>query len=92
MTQHIQDTERFRKALAWARGLRLPGRPLEFPELAEYIRLAAQAAPFAIPDEADTEALFHGIPEEYELAYLQVKLERLKTRIKVEKDVDLDAL
>jgi hypothetical protein len=92
MTEHIQDTARYRKALAWARALRAPGRPLEFPELAEYVRLAAEAAPFDIPDEADSEAVFHGIPEEFELAYLQVKLERLKARIKTEKGLDVGAL
>jgi hypothetical protein len=83
-------TDSFKKAVNWARGLHDPDSPIDFPDLAHYVQLAAKNADIDVDAHNPDENLFHELPEEYELAYLTVKLERMKERIKQERGVDLD--
>lgn len=81
---------RYEKALAWARGLRDPESPLKFPDHETYLKLAAQNADIDVAQYSPEENQFHELPEEYELAYLTVKLERQKERAEAgSKDVDV---
>lgn len=88
----ILQSEGYVKALAFARGLRVPGRPLEFPNYAEYVHLVAEQVDIDLdnfdPDMGD----FQELPEAFELAYLTVRLERLTARIKAEHGVDVSTL
>jgi hypothetical protein len=85
----VFDTAAYAEALAFARSLRAPGKPLDFPTYSDYVRLVAERVDIDFvtfdPDMAD----FHELPETYELAYLTARLERLRARIKAEKGVDV---
>ena len=80
------------EALEFARGLRAPDNPLEFPSYSTYVRLVSQRVDYD-PDilEADM-ADFQEIPEAYELAYLTARLERLRARIRTETGLDVGGL
>ncbi len=78
MTKKILDEAAYERALDWARGLNEPGFPNNFPDIARYVELAAQEADIDVDSFDPDENLFHVLPEEYELAYQQVKLERQK--------------
>lgn len=86
------DTAAYAEALEFARSLRAPGRPLEFPSYSDYVRLVAERVVLDLgafdPDMAD----FHELPETYELAYLTARLERLQARIAAERGVDVRTL
>lgn len=95
MTDHdagIFDSNAYAEALAFARGLHAPGKPLEFPSYADYVRLVAERVVIDLetfdPDMAD----FHELPETYELAYLTARLERLRARVLAERGVDVGNL
>ena len=91
-THAMLDTAAYLEALDFARGLRAPGKPLSFPDYAQYIRLVAERAVIdleAYEGEIDD---FQELPEPYELAYLTVRLERLQQRIKEEKGIDVKEL
>ena len=86
------DTAAYLEALDFARGLRAPGKPLDFPDYAQYIRLVAERAVIDLAAyEGDLDD-FQELPEPYELAYLTVRLERLQKRIKAEKGIDVREL
>ncbi|MFP5258691.1 MAG: exonuclease V subunit alpha [Acidobacteriota bacterium] len=86
------DTAAYLEALDFARSLRAPGKPLDFPDYAQYIRLVAERAVIDLAAyEGDLDD-FQELPEPYELAYLTVRLERLQRRIKAEKGVDVREL
>lgn len=86
------DSAAYAEALAFARGLRAAGEPLDFPTYSDYVRLVAERVDIDFdafdPDMAD----FHELPEPYELAYLTARLERLRTRILAEQGVDVSRL
>ena len=88
----IFDTAAYAEALAFARSLRAPGQPLDFPSYSDYVRLVAERVVIDLdsfdPDMAD----FHELPETYELAYLTARLERLRARIAAERGVDVSKL
>ena len=88
----IFDTAAYAEALEFARSLRAPGRPLDFPSYSDYVRLVAERVVLDLgafdPDMAD----FHELPETYELAYLTARLERLQARIEAERGVDVRQL
>ncbi len=86
------DTAAYVEALDFARGLRAPGKPLEFPDYAEYVRLVAQRAALDLDVYEGDRHDFEELPEPYELAYLTARLERLRDRIKVEKDINVGEL
>ncbi|WP_428564507.1 MAG: exonuclease V subunit alpha [Solidesulfovibrio sp. DCME] len=86
------DTAAYAEALAFARSLRDPGKPLDFPSYSDYVRLVAERVVIDLdafdPDMAD----FHELPETYELAYLTARLERLRARIAAERGLDVSVL
>ncbi|MEA4858364.1 MAG: exonuclease V subunit alpha [Solidesulfovibrio sp.] len=86
------DTAAYAEALSFARSLRDPGKPLEFPSYSDYVRLVAERVVIDLdafdPDMAD----FHELPETYELAYLTARLERLRARIAAERGLDVSGL
>ncbi|EFL52508.1 exonuclease V, alpha subunit [Solidesulfovibrio fructosivorans JJ]] len=88
----IFDSKAYAEALAFARSLRAPGHPLDFPSYADYVRLVAERVVIDLesfdPDMAD----FQELPETYELAYLTARLERLRARILAERGVDVKDL
>jgi hypothetical protein len=88
----IFDSDAYAEALAFARDLRAPGKPLDFPSYSDYVRLVAERVVIDLdsfdPDMAD----FHELPETYELAYLTARLERLRARIAAERGVDVSKL
>ncbi len=88
----VFDTAAYAEALEFARSLRAPGRPLDFPSYADYVRLVAERVVLDLeafdPDMAD----FHELPETYELAYLTARLERLQARIQAERGLDVRPL
>jgi len=88
----IFDQAIYAEALAFARSLRAPGKPLGFPTYSDYVRLVAERVVVDLealdPDIAD----FQELPEAYELAYLTARLERLQARIKTEKGVEVREL
>ena len=88
----IFDSDAYAEALAFARSLRAPGQPLDFPSYSDYVRLVAERVVLDLdtfdPDMAD----FHELPETYELAYLTARLERLRARIAAERGVDVSKL
>lgn len=88
----IFETAAYAEALEFARSLRAPGKPLDFPSYADYVRLVAERVVIDLdafdPDLAD----FDELPETYELAYLTARLERLQARIKAERGVDVREL
>jgi hypothetical protein len=90
--QGLLDTAAYAAALAFARGLRAPDKPLDFPNYTDYVRLVAEQVVIDLeayePDMAD----FHELPEAYELAYLTARLERLRARILAEKGLDVGTL
>jgi len=85
----MRESKHYDAALAWARGLHAPGTPLDFPEPAQYVRLAAEEADIDVAAYDPDANLFHDLPEEYELAYLTVRLERLKEKIRREKGLEI---
>lgn len=85
----MSGTKKYDAALAWARGLHVQGAPLDFPEPAEYAQLAAEKADIDVADYDPDVNRFHDLPEEYELAYLTVRLERLKEKIRREKGLEI---
>lgn len=86
------DSAAYAEALAFARSLRDPGQPLEFPSYSDYVRLVSERVVLDLdtfdPDMDD----FHELPEPYELAYLTARLERLRERIAAERGVDVSKL
>lgn len=82
----------YAEALEFARSLRTPDNPLEFPSYSDYVRMVSRRVEFD-PDILDDEiADFQEIPEAYELAYLTARLERLRARIRTETGLDVSAL
>ncbi len=92
MPEDILETQAYAEALHFARSLRAPGKPLDFPTYSDYVRLVAERVDIDLesfdPDMMD----FHELPEAYELAYLTARLERLRARIKAEHGVDVTEL
>jgi hypothetical protein len=88
----IFDQTIYAEALAFARGLRAPGKTLDFPTYSDYVQLVAERVgiDFEALDPEITD--FQELPEAYELAYLTARLERLQARIKVEKGVEVREL
>jgi hypothetical protein len=86
------DTAAYVEALDFARSLRAPGKPLDFPDYAEYVRLVAERAVIDLEIYEADRSDFEELPEPYELAYLTARLERLQERIRREKDIDVKAL
>lgn len=86
------DTAAYVEALDFARGLRAPGKPLEFPDYAEYVRLVADRAALDLDVYEGDRHDFEELPEPYELAYLTARLERLRDRIRTAKGLDVAAL
>lgn len=86
---HDHDTEAYAEALAFARSLHAPGKPLNFPSYCDYVRLVAERVVIDLetfdPDMAD----FQELPETYELAYLKARLERLQARILAKRGLDV---
>lgn len=86
------DSTAYAEALAFARSLRAPGKPLDFPTYSDYVRLVAERVVIDLeayePDMAD----FHELPETYELAYLTARLERLRARIQATTGLDVRSL
>ncbi|KHK00652.1 hypothetical protein [Desulfovibrio sp. TomC] len=86
------DTAAYVEALDFARSLRAPGKPLDFPDYAEYVRLVAERAVIDLEIYEADRSDFEELPEPYELAYLTARLERLQARIKIEKGIDVGEL
>lgn len=86
------DTAAYVEALDFARSLRAPGKPLEFPDYAEYVRLVAERAVIDLEVYEADRADFEELPEPYELAYLTARLERLQERIKTQKGINVSEL
>jgi hypothetical protein len=92
MSEDVLASGPYIEALAFARGLRAPENPLDFPSYSDYVRLVAEQAaidPVILDDEMGD---FQEVPEAYELAYLTVRLERLQARILAETGVDVRRL
>jgi hypothetical protein len=82
----------FIEALEFARGLRAPENPLDFPSYSNYVRLVAERVDID-PDILDEDmADFQEVPQAYELAYLTARLERLRERILADTGVDVREL
>lgn len=86
------DTAAYLEALDFARGLHAPGKPLDFPDYAQYIRLVAERAVIDLEAYEGDLHDFEELPEPYELAYLTVRLERLQQRIRDEKGIEVKEL
>jgi|GEM_PF-2043701 len=82
----------YAEALAFARSLRAPGKPLDFPAYSDYVRLVAERVVIDIEAYEEDMGDFHELPEAYELAYLTARLERLQEKIRAEKGVDVREL
>ncbi|MYL81757.1 exonuclease V subunit alpha [Desulfovibrio aerotolerans] len=91
-TDSMLDTAAYLEALDFVRGLRAPGKPLGFPDYAQYIRLVAERVVIDLDAYEGELNDFQELPEPYELAYLTVRLERLQQRIKAEKGIDVSVL
>lgn len=88
----LLDTAAYIEALEFARSLRDPSKPLEFPNYAEYVRLVAERAVIDLEAcEAEMND-FQELPEPFELAYLTVRLERLQARIREQNNIDVRSL
>jgi len=74
---HITDTDRYREILEWVRSIDMEGEPFGLPDQKAFSLMVAER-PGAYNGYEPHEEQLHDIPEEYELAYMQVKLERLK--------------
>ena len=85
----IFATEAYAEAMAFARGLRVPGNPLEFPNYAEYVHLVAEQVTIDLETFDPSMADFQELPEAFELAYLTARLERLQARIQAEHGLDV---
>jgi hypothetical protein len=89
MTEDVLATRPYVEALQFARSLRAPDEPLEFPSYSDFVRLVAERVEidreFLDEDLAD----FQEVPEAYQLAYLTARLERLRERILAETGVDV---
>lgn len=88
----ILQSQGYAKALAFARGLRAPGQPLEFPNYTAYVHLVAEQVDIDLENFDADMGDFQELPEAFELAYLTVRLERLTARIKAEHGVDVSTL
>ena len=86
------DTAAYVEALDFARSLRAPGKPLEFPDYAEYVRLVAQRAALDLDVYEGDRHDFEELPEPYEVAYLTARLERLRDRIQRQKGIQVGEL
>jgi hypothetical protein len=86
------DTAAYVEALDFARSLRAPGKPLEFPDYAEYVRLVAQRAALDLDVYEGDRHDFEELPEPYEVAYLTARLERLRDRIQSQKGIHVGEL
>ena len=86
------DTAAYVEALDFARSLRAPGKPLEFPDYAEYVRLVAQRAALDLDVYEGDRHDFEELPEPYEVAYLTARLERLRDRIQRQKGIHVGEL
>ena len=86
------DTAAYVEALDFARSLRAPGKPLEFPDYAEYVRLVAQRAALDLDVYEGDRHDFEELPEPYEVAYLTARLERLRDRIQRQKGLHVGEL
>lgn len=78
--QKISETERYKEALQWVRSINIPGVPYGLPDQKEFTRMVAERPEAGYEDYDAHEEQHHDIPEEYELAYMQVKLERAKSK------------
>lgn len=80
------------EALAFARSLRAPELPLDFPSYSDYVHMVAERVHIDLetfdPDIRD----FQELPEAFEVAYLTVRLERLRERILAATGVDVRTL
>ena len=88
----VLQSEAYAKALAFARGLRAAGQPLEFPNYAEYVHLVAEQVDIDLESFDPAMGDFQELPEAFELAYLTARLERLTARIKAEHGLDVSTL
>jgi hypothetical protein len=75
----LHETKRYKKALEWVRSINIPGKPHGLPDQKEFTRMVAERPGVYEEYDPHTEQQ-HDMPEEYELAYMQVKLERAKTK------------
>jgi hypothetical protein len=92
MAKDLLATNPFIEALEFARGLRAPDRPLDFPSYSDYVRLVSARVDYD-PELLDEDIQdFQEVPQAYELAYLTARLERLRAHILVETGVDVSAL
>lgn len=82
----------YAEALSFARSLRAPGKPLDFPAYSDYVRLVAERVVIDLEAYEEDMGDFHELPEPYELAYLTARLERLREKIGKEKGVDVREL
>ena len=70
-----------------------PGQAADkFPDYAEYVRLVAERVALDLDVYEGDRHDFEELPEPYELAYLTARLERLRDRIKAEKDINVGEL
>ncbi|MHC1791146.1 exonuclease V subunit alpha [Solidesulfovibrio sp.] len=88
----LLDTAAYMEALDFARSLRAPGKPLEFPNYSEYVRLVAERAVIDLEACESEMNDFQELPEPFELAYLTVRLERLQARILEQNAIDVRSL
>lgn len=75
--QDITGSDRYKEILEWVRTINVPGEPYGLPDQKAFSLMVAER-PGAYDGYDPHEEQMHDIPEEYELAYMQVKLERLK--------------
>jgi hypothetical protein len=80
MAEKISDTDRYRKALEWVRSLNIAGKPHGLPDQKEFTKMVAELPEAGYEDYDEFSEQHHDIPEEYELAYMQVKLERARSK------------
>lgn len=92
MPTDLLATRPYLEALDFARGLRAPGMPLDFPSYSDYVRLVAARVDYdpGLFDEDIQD--FQEIPQAYELAYLTARLERLRAQILTDTGLDVSGL
>lgn len=77
----INETERYKKALEWVRSINIPGKPHGLPDQKEFTKMVAELPEAGYQEYDEFEEQHHDIPEEYELAYMEVMLERAKEEV-----------
>lgn len=75
------DTARYRKALEWVKSIDIPDKPHGLPDQKEFTRMVAELPGAGYENYDEFEEQQHDIPEEYELAYMEVMLERIKDKV-----------